>query len=240
MKRLFLFLSLLLTLAVHAQTILTAEGLAAFGTNAVSGGGGGGWTLLASTIKANADGNSVTTDAIDTTGATLIVIVEASNNSHPTPTESTGANTVNLAVTGGSTPQCSIYYINPGTHTSATHKFTASAVNAFPVLAVFAYSGGIGTLDKTANSGPDGSGSTIQPGSITPSQNGCLIVSGMRFSTGTSATVNSGFSTPLSATAFSVGGSGAYLIQGTAAAINPTWTQTSSGNCMSAIADFKP
>ena len=85
------------------------------------------------------------------------------------------------------------------------------------------------------------SGAT-QPGSITPSLNGSLIIAGIADENSGGDSVNDGFSTPLQAPL--VGGqnygvASAYLVQTTAAAINPTWTST-GGLTSNVIAAFKP
>src|SRR6185312_831198 len=59
-----------------SQTVLTAEGLAAFGKKPSSGGGGGGggtWTLVTSSSTQGTTGNT-TTGALNTSGANLITV----------------------------------------------------------------------------------------------------------------------------------------------------------------------
>jgi len=82
--------------------------------------------------------------------------------------------------------------------------------------------------------------STLQPGSLTPLSNNKLLLTFVSCDscTATSFSVNSGFSiidqVPRDATQNGghVGGAWAYLVQGTAAAINPTWTITVGPNPM--------
>jgi hypothetical protein len=67
----------------------------------------------------------------------------------------------------------------------------------------------------------------MQPGSITPSQSGALVVTAVGFgSNGDTSSINLGFTiaqhVALTGNTYGIGF--AYLIQGAAAAINPTWT----------------
>jgi hypothetical protein len=206
------------------------------------GGGGGGWSLIGTGVNAaSTNGTSVTTPSYNTTGATFIVIVEAAGGSF-TPTDSKGntwTKAVNSASFGGE--QSSIWYCaSPSTDSSQT--FSISTVNSFAALAVYAFTGGAGgVLDKTNSGFNNGSATTVQPGSITPTTNGQLIICALAYKVGSSATINSGFSTPLISAFASgqhYGGAAAFLIQATAAAINPTWT-TTSGDDSASIASFK-
>lgn len=81
--------------------------------------------------------------------------------------------------------------------------------------------------------------STIQPGSVTPSADGYLIISGLAVSSQPTAamTVDSGFT--IADQRYAGGaeyGAAAYLIQGTAAAINPTWSPEATGSVDVAVA----
>lgn len=197
---------------------------------------------------------------ISTVGATLLVmsIGQYDNVTAVAPTISDSAsNTWTLAVTigGGSNQIQYIYYVaNPAT--SATHNFTTfwSAGGAYPSQQVTAWSG-VATsspLDQTSSSWNSGAASaaTIQPGSLTPSVNNCLIITSEgNFNsggTGPSLTINESFTiTNQDASVYgSYCGSGqAYLIQTTAAAVNPTWTLASTTNqfdYLALMAVFKP
>jgi hypothetical protein len=89
-------LSLLLvcfSLLAHAQTILEAPGLAAFGNAPTVGGGGGGgggaFTFIRSASQVGTGGHTSVT--MDTTGATcLFALVTGGGLSHPTLTDNKG------------------------------------------------------------------------------------------------------------------------------------------------------
>ena len=247
MKTLGLILALIWAVSASAQPSVRNASAGVFNrTNAPAGGGGGGgggWAVIGSgVIAGSTDGDAVTTGTYDTSGATLIVIIESSFNSQFTPTDSKG-NTWTKAV--GSTSftgeQSSIWYCVP-TSAGAGHTFSVSSANSFAALAVYAFTGGSGgVLDKTSGAFNNGSATTVQPGSITPTTANQLIISGVSYTVGSTASVDSGFSTPLNAGVVSFqheGGAAAFLVQGAAAAVNPTWT-TSSGDDTSTIASFK-
>lgn len=183
---------------------------------------------------------SPTTSGINTTGATLLVanitawdaaplsyITDSNNNTWvPFPT-----------YLGNFTAQTQqmFYAINPVV--GSGHTFTIGA-GTQGSLEVGAFSGVTGVLpfDKSAPSSTTGttSASSIQPGSLTPTNANSLIVSAVSFqNNGTQvSSINSGFTiTDTNASASGlIGGSMAYLIQTTATAVNPTWSFSGGGN----------
>lgn len=204
-----------------------------------SGGGGGGWVLIGSGIvAASTDQVSVTTSPYNTTGASLIVIVETANTAKA-PTDSKG-NTYTLRADGTQSfgNAHSYIYACESPITDVSQTFSVAGANA-PALCVMAFSGGIGTFDQS-NHGFNDLTTTVQPGSVTPTTNGELIITGIGYGVGTSASVDSGF-TPLNSApgSHSTGGAMAYLVQAVAAAINPTWTVGAADKCTAVIATFK-
>jgi len=132
---------------------------------------------------------------------------------------------------------------------SATHTFTCTASGAatFMNMFVLAVSGNTGTpIDVTnhfyANPAPR---TSMQPGSITPSLSGELIVTGMAMtnSTDTTAAITGGFHaiTIPQSTGNSYFGGMAYFVQPSAGAINPTWSWTTGAGVggSTVIASFK-
>ena len=127
------------------------------------------------------------------------------------------------------------------------HTFTVSnAAVTFPEIEVYAVSGSHATpLDQLAGATSGGTSVTsLATGSITPTQNNELIISGWGLSgttTGT-PTINSGMT--ISDFLNGVGGSyvaggTAYKTQSTAAAINPTWSWATSAPAYAVIVSFK-
>lgn len=183
---------------------------------------------------------------VNTTGADFIVCVLAANGT----TAANGitdnyANTWTLATScNDGTSGAAIYYcFNPTV--GIGHRFSPTDPYAtYEGLSVAAFSGiGAGSLDKVNNNVSATSVSSIQPGSITPTNSGELLIAGLGInSSSITATVDSGFTMAAVAA-----GSGiltsylAFLAQGSAAAVDPTFTKSasSSGN-YAVIASFIP
>lgn len=186
-----------------------------------------------------------TTSAINTTGATLLVMCigyYGGSGGSVAPTDSKSNTWVHLsdqgvaAIPGAGT----VYYvINPIVGTS--HTFTDTSSQA--TIAVMAFSGIDTTSPFDQTNGNFTAGVTCQPGSITPTANGELIVLGGGYTPGTNFSIDSGFTAvDFAAAIFGVnqGGFSGYFVQTTAGAINPTVTSTDSNNGISVIiASFK-
>lgn len=195
-------------------------------------------------------GVSVTTGAYDTTGANFIAVVIShdSGASSYTVTDNK-SNTATKAIdsTGVLSPQSAIWYFQNPTVGSG-HTFTVAQGadgKPFPAVVVLAFSGmvTVSVLDGTqVNTGGNVTGTSSSTGSVTPSANGYLLISGMSSNSAVLNTINSSFNTPIT-TAF-VGfnayqNSGSYFVQPTAGAINPTWSWTNSADANTTIAVFK-
>jgi hypothetical protein len=204
---------------------------------------------LVSHLDWNGNTNTSTTStSINTTGATLLVMsigqYIAIEETAPVPSDSYG-NTWTLAVRYDNPPNGAtenqaeylFYAANPTVGTG--HTFTTTVSQGYTSQQVAAFSGIVTSspLDQTSGvySGTTGGG-TLQPGSLTPSQNDCLIITNEgNFSGGTGATasVNLGFTITnqdISTYGSFCGSALAYLVQATAAAINPTWTLSTTAN----------
>jgi hypothetical protein len=206
-------------------------------------------TLVAHVHIASPDGNDVTSGPVDGTGADFIV-TSLSNYS------GTGAATITDSENGATyaykTAKTSTF-----TRARIGYKYNASVSNA---MTFTIGNGGIGSAAAevllfsgvlTASDPSDGengatptSATSWQPGSITPSQNGDLIVTGLCHVTTDTYSINSSFIIPSGGQNTYIGGqrhgnATAYLIQGTAAAVNPTWSWTTSDDPAIAIAAFK-
>jgi hypothetical protein len=179
------------------------------------------WSLIAHTAKEGSS-TAITTNAIDTTGATLIVICAAANNPGGVGITDSPGNSINFnggTNTGTATSMEIFWIVNPTTN--ASHTFTCSGFS-FPSLAVLAFSGSYGGAEK--KTGANGSGSST-PGSITPTSDNALLVTGVCDGSNVTGSISGGFTI-----SDQIGGStgqrvgAAYLIQTSAAAANPTWT----------------
>lgn len=186
------------------------------------------------------------TSAIDTSGANLIVltITYLVNSVFPVDSKSnTYTKAVDTTSSGGDQGVQIWYCFNPTV--GSGHTFTVSSGgtgNIYPAMEVSAWSGAITSpLGPTAHA-LSGTATSIQPGSITPAHDNALIISGCTSQITTSTiNVDSGFTITdqdpqVGGTNY--GGAQAYLIQGSAAAVNPTWSNFPNNSCASAIAAF--
>lgn len=181
-------------------------------------------TLLAHTSACNASGSGVpaVTSAIDTTGASLLLIASG-GFVHGSLTDNVGntfAALTDYSEASGSQPRAKFYYATTP-NTSAAYVLT-STTGGDTCIAVLALSGSDG-FDSGKDSGATSSGNTsIQPGSLTPSAAGSLVVTSFTRTLGTAAAI-AGYTiieTPAGgAYKFNL----AYQIQGAATATNPTW-----------------
>jgi len=207
------------------------------------------FSLIASVGAGSTNGNNVTTAGITTTGANLIIIGVASYSVNTIETVSDSKSNTWTRLTiytegtgGGAGARHTLYYCLAPT-VGTGHTFTASGTTIFPSINVVAFSGAKVTAVFDVENGA--AGFVYQPGSVTPSQNNSLIVTGIHsWQSSIPNTINSGFT--VSTTQNYIGGQRfgaglAYLIQSTAAAVNPTWTSNNpTAHDAVGIAVFKP
>lgn len=208
--------------------------------------------LVAHTSQSSTGGNGVgPTSAINTTGEDAIIVAVASHGpaGAVAPTDSLG-NTLTFIgsfTPAGSDGLISLFYNSNPTGGSG-NTFSVPGSGNFPAIAVGAFSGTQRSIVLDGYTGNNGSSSltTIQPGSLTPSVSGCLMIAACAHhgASGSSISINSGF-TMLEQKAFvgsnAYGVAIAYKFKSDAAAENPTFTNTTTGAAMSAIiAAFKP
>lgn len=202
------------------------------------------WSRIAGVKAGSGDGNSVTTGAIDTTGADLLIAVvgQESGVADITPTDSKG-NTWNALTeqVEGAGRGC-MFWSRP-TSVGSGHTFTASQASSFPAIVVEAWSGSVSSPFDQQNGAHDSSaGATIQTGSVTPSEGNELIVAGATGRGQNATSIDSSFT--LRNTQASSGTNDtaaiATLEQTSPASVNPTWTFSAAGGVKIAlIATFK-
>lgn len=191
-------------------------------------------------------GAAITTTAINTVGATLLVatVVNARTNGTMSASISDSASNTWTALTYRSNATDSgsqIFYVaNPTT--SATHTFTLAAVGGNAAVVCFLSFRGVPTaspFDQESGSG------TATPGSITPSGDGYLLVAVSGMSTGTGPLIAAttvmpfvnGFASAISGGVHYAMGT-SFMYQRVAAAINPVFGSGGT-NPSSAMASFK-
>jgi hypothetical protein len=213
--------------------------------------GGGGWTLISSVEGLSVGGNTITTSAINTTGADLIVIVALW---YDLPMDASGFSdnqTNSYFLSSTSSPvvgsRCAIAYVYAPA-VSSSHTFTFNATGGAPTIFVMAFSGALAdVIDQQNVSGHSGSGTTSPPqvtGSITPSVNNSLIITGIATVADSGGhTVASPFILSNQANGVSgnsMAGGAAYYIQPTAGAITASWSWSDTAGVATIIASFKP
>jgi hypothetical protein len=195
---------------------------------------------VAHVAASSTDGDTVTTGAIDTTGANLLVVYVAYAQGTSPAISDSKSNSPYTALTERNAAASFAgrlhYFLNPS-GVGSGHTFTATASSSFPSIYAVAYSG---VLAFDQESGAGGSGGSVQPGSLTPPSDGALFVCGLSDSDGSTDTIDLSFDKRdgldlVGGQAF--GGALAHLIQGSAAARNPTWS-TGGGNWATAMATF--
>lgn len=200
--------------------------------------------VVSSTPAGGANGG--TTSGIDTTGANLIVLGTCSYNLVATPTVSDNkSNTYTALTTYTSTGARVILYYCLAPTVGSGHTFTISQTGSFSVISAKAFSGvkTSSPFDQQNGNNFNAAATGIQTNSVTPTENNELLVTVLGHEGSTPApTINLSFTTP-SVLNYSAGNNFgfalSYLIQGTAAATNPTWTFSSTSNQAAAIATFK-
>lgn len=182
-------------------------------------------TRIAAVSATNASANAdTTTGAIDTTGANLLVAwINFDHNATANVNDSKGNSWTPLTkITADATTDCQFYYSVP-TSVGTSHTFTGHYLSGTgsPAIYVIALAGAATSPFDSNQAGASGA----TPGSVTPSQNNCIVISGCAYGNGP-ATAASGMTIDQAKVeaASSWGVAGAYLIQTTASAINPTFS----------------
>jgi hypothetical protein len=206
--------------------------------------------LVGSITQAQAVTDPQTPTGLNTTGANLLIGVthEYEPTAQGTLSDTfTNTWTPRTAYSQGSVARVRIAYAtNVGSNVGADHRLLDTATNIYGVVTLAAFSGAHATAPYHSENGANTGGNTsLQTGSVTPPEDGCLIVAVIANATATTAfSIDSGFSTPVQIAynggTAARGGAIAYLIQGTAAAVNPTWSNTNSFDGSVAIAVFLP
>lgn len=200
--------------------------------------------LLDSGNDGGANGGTVT---LNTVGATLIVVASGSYYSYgPGAVLSDDQSNTWTALTEYGTDgqaKCRFWYCqNP--NTNAAHQITISTSGKYIGFSVAAFDD---TFDASAQDQANGSGSASndtseQPGSVTPTEDGALIVTTLVLDNAfTNLAITESFTIAENRAWVdqSMGHALAYKYQAAAAAINPQWSWTTTRNNAAAIATFK-
>jgi hypothetical protein len=175
---------------------------------------------LIDSVSVEGNGN---TAAIDTRTADLLVAFVAVQDGGEGTFSDSQSNTWTALTTQANTVDGRLYYVfNPAVN--ASHTFSCNGI--FPTVYVLAFSGAATSPFDQQNGTAIGSGTTIQPGSVTPTEDNELIVVGLATNGDITAAIDGGFTIAQSRDNTGTGFAGAiaYLIQTTATAANPQWS----------------
>ena len=193
---------------------------------------------MALTLIASVAGDG-TTSAINTTGADLIVLVVAGGSFTLTATDSKSNTWTGLTQRHHTSDNDGRLLYCYAPTVGSGHTFTAP--HTYETVAVLAFSGAKTSPFDTEN-GNIGS-SPLSTGSITPSEDNCVVVAGFGLGGNCNTfSIDGSFTGLTSNTAVSgstYGAAIAYLIQTTAAAANPALTYSGGGGGNAMIASFK-
>jgi hypothetical protein len=202
------------------------------------------WALLASTSGAIT--NTGSSSSINTTGADLVVVgvSQWAGANIATLSDSKGNTWTPLTAKTGPGPQAysRLYYVRGGTF-GTSHTFTLTAASAFYAsICVLAFAGSSASPFDVQNGAVAASGTSLSTGSITPSLDNELVVSAGAFTNNTTAYNVTLLTKQVDyqyQNTINEGGAIAWAQQNPAAAINPSWSWTTSAEAAATIAAFK-
>lgn len=198
---------------------------------------------LVNGISGGSGASGITTTAIDTTGADLIVIWTAWLGAPPTITDSKGNTWIALTQRNGTSLFSGRFYYCVAPTVGSGHTFSALNTNTFSSISVMAFNGVHRTNPYITDVGANGTGTTIQPGSITPTGRNMLLVAASAHQPSGFPSINSGFIVNDAGVTYSSGNHPgirlAYQTQVAATARNPTWTRSGTGDGVAAMVCFR-
>jgi len=231
---------------IRAQSVLTANGLAGFippATAPGGGGGGGTYSLIDhNTASASATGTA-TTPALNTTGASLLIVGISWFSGTPTVSDSKGNSWTGLTSFKDSVSNIlfsRFYHCISPSSVGGGHTFSVTSTSVgYCVInvAAFALSSGTPAFDTQNGTSPnETSVSSMTGGSVTPAGSNELFLAMVTWHTvGVTVSINSSFAiTNQKDEGEGISGALAYKIQTTGGAENPTWTPTTSQTIWSA------
>jgi hypothetical protein len=181
---------------------------------------------------------------VDTTGATLLIAVNGTNSA-TCPTDS-GLNTWTQIVNrtgGGFGGTYTLCYVNNPSGTGAGHTFTCGGTLCGVTVGAYSGTDTAGPLDTSC--GNTGGSPLGCAASVTPANNGSLIIAGTGgpISAGGTLSIDSGLTIQKQVQGtggVSYGADFADLVQSTAAAIQPKWDDSAHDVGVVLVAVFKP
>lgn len=203
------------------------------------------FSFISATSVGSSDGNGPTTPAIDTIGAGILLvgIVSYESSTAPTPSDSKGNTWTPLtasSIVAGARSQ--LFYSVP-TSVGSGHTVTVSGAGNFSSACFASFSGGAASPFDVENGGTGTSTSPSAGTGIAPTVDNELLIALAGTGAGTLTAIDGGFTFAGSAVAYSAalhfGAAMAYLIQTTATASDPNWTNSVSVDWSARIASLK-
>ncbi len=202
------------------------------------------WSLIAHIEAGSSDGNGFTTGAIDTSGASILVVsVNDYDLGHATLSDSKSNTWTPLTsyISAAFNVRTTLYYAKNPT-VGAGHTFTTTGATSFNTMCVGAWSNADTTGPFDAENGAISSGTTsLATGTVTPAGAAELFVSGIGVNALETLAIDSSFSITGSV-GFSGGlhfGAGLAWKESSSAE-NPTWSFGVSTATAVNLAAFKP
>jgi hypothetical protein len=206
--------------------------------------------LVNQTSKGGSTNQVVTTNPVNMLGANFLVL-NVGYYAGGSPTIATTDDQLNTwlpltaRVAGGTFAANQLFYC-PSPVVSATQVFQVQdlGIAIYPAIQVLGFSGVHASPLDQQTGATGGTQSTLSPGSLTPSEDNCLVIAGLghEINTGGAVSINGGFSSLAEAYVGSVseGAAIGWLIQTTAALASPTWNTTNNATGIAAsLATFK-
>lgn len=198
-------------------------------------------TLVDSCFATASSSSSVTSSAMDSTGADFIAVAVGAFAAkfQNVVTDNKGNEFFPMTRSSqGNAPAIIYYCFNPTV--GASHTFSYTEPNTFPSITAIAFSG-VGYVES--QSWNSGTSNTVSTGSATATVDGSLFVVAGCAQGGTFSSISGSFTLENSnaySANVSMGSCMAYKIQTTAASENPTLTNSVSAAISASIACFNP
>lgn len=182
---------------------------------------------------------TATSPAIDSSGSNLLLVQIALGAAAYTATSDSKTNPYTNTTKYGGTSSFHGWhaYCAEADIVAVGSSHTATNALGYQRIGLIAVSGAAAAPFYQESGNDAASSTSIQPGSITPSEDGCLLVSTLNGYGGGVITPPSGWTVVGNETG---GAAVAYLIQSTAAAVNPTWATASATHLVATMTVWKP
>lgn len=188
--------------------------------------------------------NGGTTSAIDTSGCDILFVAVSSYQGATAPTLSDSKSNswtgLTLQEVSGNNRIRLFYCVAPSV--GSGHTFTLTGTACYGSVAVAGFSGGKQTSPFDVEAGTNTVGTSITPGSVTPSEDNEIVISAITTNGGNNPSIDGGF-TRVGYVDVSGGNyfgvAIGFLVQTSAAAANPTWSWSGSNTCAGTNATFK-